>query len=268
VSQARLYITAHGVYAAEMNGQTVGDHILAPGWTSYDHRLIYQTFDVGHLLRKRDNVLGAHVGAGWLCGRLGFLGGKRNIWGDNIGLLAELIINFDDGRRETVVTDGDWKWHKSPIWFSEIYDGEGYDARLDSTAWSSTHFSDLEWQSVKAKAFPGKQRLQCSDSPPVRRTQELQAQRVFKSPSNRTIVDFGQNIVGWLRVKVAGPKGHKISFTHTEVLEDGEVATRPLREAKAKDALILSGGSLCCGSQNLPSTVSAMSKSTTGPRWT
>ena len=241
VSRARLYITAHGIYEAEVNGHTVGDHVLEPGWTSYEHRLLFQTFDVGHLLVDGDNALGAHVGAGWYCGRLGFRGGERNIWGDDIGLFAQLVIHFIDGTQETVVTDSDWKWSMSPIWFSELYDGERYDARKDLKAWCTPSFRDSGWQSVKSRELPDKQRLQSPESPPVRRIQEVQVQRIFKSPSNKTIVDFGQNLVGWLRVQVNGPEGHKISFTHTEVLEDGEVATRPLRQAESKDTLVLSG---------------------------
>ena len=242
VLQARLYITAHGVYTAEINGREVGDHILAPGWTSYGHRLTYQTFDVTKLLSEGENAIGAYVGAGWYCGRLGFHGGKRNIWGDNIGLFAQLVITFADGNQETVVTDSDWKWSTGPITFSEIYDGEEYDARLELKEWSNPIYNDNKWTLVAAKQLPNKEHLQPPLSPPVRRIQEVPAIEVIKSPSGKTIVDFGQNLVGWLRVRISGPAGHSVSFTHTEVLEYGEAATRPLRMARAKDILTLSSG--------------------------
>src|SRR5205807_7591465 len=98
VSSARLYVTAHGVYELELNGARVGDHVLAPGWTSYGHRLRYQTFDVTGSLRKGCNALGAMLGDGWFRGRLGFGGGRRNLYGDRLALLAQLEIRYADGR--------------------------------------------------------------------------------------------------------------------------------------------------------------------------
>jgi alpha-L-rhamnosidase len=241
VRQARLYITAHGVYVAEINGQNVGTHVLAPGWTSYGHRLTYQTFDVSNMLKPGPNAICATVGAGWYCGRLGFGGGTPNIWGDRMGLSAQLVVQYQDGTRETVVTDDKWKWNTGSITSSELYDGEECDMRLDPKGWTTTDFRD-DWEVVSAKTFPNKERLQPPDSPPVQRTEKAKPVQIFNSPSGRTVVDFGQNLVGWLRIRVQGATaGHTISFTHTEVLEHGEVATRPLRAAKAKDTLILAG---------------------------
>lgn len=131
IRQARLYITAHGVYVAEINGQNVGTHVLAPGWTSYGHRLTYQTFDVSNILKPGPNAICATVGAGWYCGRLGFGGGTPNIWGDRVGLSAQLIIQYQDGTQGTVVTDDKWKWSTGSITSSELYDGEECDLRLD-----------------------------------------------------------------------------------------------------------------------------------------
>ena len=239
ISQARLYITAHGVYSAEINGRTVGDHVFAPGWTSYGHRLTYQTFHVDNLLKSGDNAIGAYCGAGWYQGRLGTLGGKSGLWGDNLGLFAELVVQYADGFQENMVTDHNWKWSIGPLLFSEIYDGEEYDARLESKGWSTSKFDDNKWERGRGQESTNRKILQPPDSPPVRRTQEVKAQQIIKSPSGKTIVDFGQNMVGWLRVTVKGQEGHSISFTHTEVLENGEAATRPLRMAKAKDTITL-----------------------------
>ena len=111
--------------------------------------------------------------------------------------------------------------------------------RLDPKGWTTADFKD-HWEVVSAKAFPNKQRLQPPDSPPVQRTEEIKPVQIFNSLSGRTLANFGQNLVGWLRIRVQGATaGHTLSFTHTEVLEHGEVATRPLRAAKAKDTLIL-----------------------------
>jgi len=136
VDRARLYITAHGVYEAEINGERVGDHVLAPGWTSYHHELPYQTFDVTEHLKVGINVLGAHVGEGWFSGRLGFLGGTRNIWGDSLGVIAQLVITYKDGSSETVATDDKWKCSIGAVVRSEIYDGESYDDRRYPAGWS------------------------------------------------------------------------------------------------------------------------------------
>jgi alpha-L-rhamnosidase len=241
IATARLYVTAHGVYEAEINGLRIGDQILNPGWTSYHHRLAYHTFDVTDHIRHGNNILGAYVGEGWFCGRLGFQGGKRNLWGDSIGLMAKLILHYEDGMQDWVETDEEWTWSTGPIISSEIYDGEIYDARLEQKGWSTAGFENGKaWSPVRTLPIPGKGRLKSPLSPPVRRIEEVPAVHLFQSPSGKMIVDFGQNLVGWLRVNVSGSAGHSISFTHTEVLENGECATRPLRFAKARDTVILS----------------------------
>ena len=131
VARARLYVTALGVYEAQLNGVTVGDHVMAPGWTSYDYRLRYQTFDVTEMLAEGRNALGAILGDGWYRGRLGYHGGRRNIYSDRLALLAQLEIEYADGAIERVATDESWRASTGPITASDIYDGETYDARLE-----------------------------------------------------------------------------------------------------------------------------------------
>jgi len=241
IKAARFYGTAHGVYEAEINGKRVGDHVLSPGWTSYQHRLHYQTFDVTELLQDGQNAIGAHVGEGWYAGRLGFMS-KRNIYGSRLGFVCQLKIIYDDGETEYVVSDSHWRSSTGAIISSEIYDGETYDARLEQPGWSSPGFDDGKWAAVIPTGLKSiTDILVPIEAAPVRRMQEVTAQKIIKSPSGKVIVDFGQNLVGWLRIHVKGPAGHKITFTHTEVLENGECATRPLRNAAAKDTIILSG---------------------------
>jgi alpha-L-rhamnosidase len=240
VQKARLYITSHGLYESHINGSRVGDHVLAPGWTSYHHHLNYQTFDVTKLLVEGENAIGVEVGEGWFCSRLGFNGGQRNFYGDRMALLAQLEIALDDGTSLRVNSDSTWRSGLGPIISSEIYDGEIYDAALEVKGWSLSTFNDQKWTSVEETTFPAAHIL-APTAPPVRKIQTLSLIDTFKSPTNKIIVDFGQNLVGWLRVRVSGPKGHRITFTHTEVLEKGECATRPLRDCKATDTLILSG---------------------------
>jgi alpha-L-rhamnosidase len=249
IDRARLYVTAHGVYAAEINGRRIGDHVLAPGWTSYRHRLRYQTFDVTSLLVAGHNVLGATVAEGWYVGHLGFHGGRRRIWGDDVAFLAQLEVRYADGRVETVATDGDWRWANGPTISAGIYAGETYDARLERPGWSAPGLEQAReragdggvWAPVRTL---GRERadLVAPAGPPIRRTQELASVAISSSPTGRTIVDFGQNLVGRVRLKVSGDAGTSITLRHAEVLEDGELATRPLRGAAAVDRYTLRGG--------------------------
>jgi len=240
LASARLYITALGVYEAQLNGVTVGDHVLDPGWTSYHHRLRYQTFDVTSLLREGRNAIGAILGDGWYRGRLGFGGGRRNIYGERLALLAQLEIRYADGTTERIVTDESWRAATGPILMSDIYDGESYDARLERPGWSAPGYDDSDWAGVRpVERDLGT--LVAPSGPPVRRIEELAPVTITTSPSGRTLVDFGQNLVGWLRIRVQGPAGTTITLRHAEVLEGGELGTRPLRLAAATDHYTLCG---------------------------
>ncbi|GIV94225.1 MAG: alpha-L-rhamnosidase [Chloroflexus sp.] len=241
VIQARLYITSLGVYEAQINGVVVGDQVLAPGWTVYDRRLRYQTFDVTALLRQGANAIGVIVGDGWFRGRLGFGGGRRNIYGNRLAVLAQLEITYRDGSTQQIITDHTWRATTGPILASDIYDGEIYDARLELLNWSMPGFADHQWSGVRFVEWDFNT-LVASTSPPVRRIEVLKPVAIFSSPSGRTLVDFGQNLVGRVRLTVNGPSGQVITVRHAEVLEYGELCTRPLRFAAATDRYILRGG--------------------------
>lgn len=240
MSGARLYVTALGVYEAQINGSVVGDEVLAPGWTSYNSRLHYQTFDVTHLLRNGRNALGALLGDGWYRGRLGFGGGRRNIYGERLALLAQLEITYSDGSTERIVTDHSWRAVTGPLLASDLYDGEMYDARLERTGWSTPGYDDSTWAGVRPLERD-LSTLIASSVPPVRRTELLAPVAITTSPSGRTLVDFGQNLVGRLRLTVHGPARQTITLRHAEVLENDELGTRPLRTALATDRYTLRG---------------------------
>lgn len=242
ILSARLYITSYGLYEAYINGKRVGSEVLAPGWTSYRHRLLYQSFDVSDLLQDGENVIGVEVGDGWYCGRLGFNGGWRCIYGDKLALLAQLEVTFPGGETLRVLSDGTWKTSVGPTISSELYDGEIYDANQEVPGWSSPSFKDEIWGPVEPLAFPTTELLS-PEGPPVRQIETVQPIEILKSPTGKVILDFGQNLVGRLRVKASGPKNHIITFKHVEVLEYGEISMRPLRDAKPVDTLILSGTS-------------------------
>jgi alpha-L-rhamnosidase len=241
IKSARLYITALGVYEAEINGQVVGHHVFAPGWTVYDRRLRYQTFDVTEMLQMGKNAIGAVLGDGWFRGRLGFGGGQRNIYGDRLALLAQLEVQYQDGSTARILTDESWQAATGPILMNSIYDGETYDARLELDGWSSPDFDASDWHGVRFFEWD-MNTLEAPLGPPVRRTETVAPVSISQSPSGKTIVDFGQNLVGRIVLNVQGPVGHTVTLRHAEVLEDGELGTRPLRFADATDRYTLRGG--------------------------
>ncbi|WP_216852781.1 glycoside hydrolase family 78 protein [Phytoactinopolyspora halotolerans] len=244
VESARLYVTAHGVVEMEINRTAVSDDVLTPGWTSYHHRLRYHTYDVTDLLREGPNAIGACVGEGWYRGRLAWGEGKRNVYGDRAGLIAQLEIRYADRRVMAVGTDSRWQCGQGPIVSSEIYDGESYDARLERPGWSAPDHVAADpaaWSPARVLPFDAST-LVAPVGPPIRRTQEIAPVEILTSPSGKTIVDFGQNLVGRVRIRVAGEAGRQITIRHAEVLEGGELGVRPLRSARATDRYILRGG--------------------------
>jgi len=243
IKLARLYITSLGLYEAQLNGQVVGDHVFSPGWTVYDERLRYQTFDVTGMLQEGKNAIGAILGDGWFRGRIGFAGGKRNIYGEKLAVLAQLEVQYADGSSERFVTDDSQAWRAAtgPILMNSIYDGETYDARLEHSGWTMPGFDDSEWSEVRIVDWD-LNTLEAPLGPPVRRIEKIEPASISKSPAGKTIIDFGQNLAGRLVIKVKGLAGHTVTLRHAEVLEHGELGTRPLRFAEATDRYTLKGG--------------------------
>jgi alpha-L-rhamnosidase len=237
-------VTSRGLYELHLNGQRVGDQLFTPGWTSLNKRLQYQTYDVTALLTKGANVAGAVLGSGWYRGEIGW-GGHRNHYGRTLALLAQIDILYKDGRRETIGTDASWKAATGPILMSEIYAGETYDARLEKPGWTRPGFDDGAWRPVTvstASAPP----LIAPAGPPVRRIEELRPVRIPRTPAGLAVVDMGQNMVGWIRLKVNGPAGTTVTLRHAEVLDKaGNFYTENLRNAAATVRYTLAGGGTC-----------------------
>ena len=213
--------------------------MLSPGWSSYEWRLRYRSYDVTSLL-SATSVLGFSLGNGWYRGRLSW-NGHRDFYGDRLGLIAQLEVVFADGHRQVVVTDESWSAGPSEVVADDLYDGQTIDARLRDDSWLRPGPMPAGWVGVEAVPFDV-QRLAPYVGPPVVRHESRRPVEIWTSPSGRTLVDFGQNLVGWLRFTVRGEAGHEITLRHAEVLEDGELGVRPLRTAEATDRLVLSGG--------------------------
>jgi len=240
VRQARLYATSLGLYELHLNGRRVGDGVLTPGWTTYHKRLQYQTYDVTEWLSEGTNVIGAILADGWYRGYLGFEG-QRNLYGDRLALLLQLHVTYANGRTETICSDARWRAGTGPIRMADIYHGEVYDARLERPGWAAPGFDDLAWQPVRILDHP-RDILVAQVGPFVRRQEQLMPIRFFTSPKGETIADFGQNMVGWVRLKVRGPAGTTITLRHAEVLDqEGNLYTANLRSARQMVQYTLKG---------------------------
>ena len=240
--EATLSATAHGVYEAVLNGEFVGDEVLTPGWTAYQARLLVQTFDVTALLRPGRNVLGATVGEGWYRERFGFNGYFEVTYDGPVAFAAELRLRFADGSVHTVVTDETWTaGDQGPVVASGIYDGETYDAAREDAALTDPDVAFPDAQPVRVLDVDP-QKLRPAALPPVRRVETRSVEDVIVTPSGKTVLDFGQNVVGWAEIDVPENDGAEITLRFAEVLEDGEIATRPLRTAKVTDVYRSPGG--------------------------
>lgn len=244
VTRATVFSTAHGVYQVSINGVDVDDSVLKPGWTSYQERVLHDAVDVGHLLTETDNVLGVRLAGGWFTEEYGTRPGSgRRVYGDQPSAAVQLWIEFADGSAETICTDDRWRASTEiPLVSSGIYAGERVDARLAQPGWDRAGFDDSGWGPVEVTTMPVAPAVALAE--PIRRTQELPVWSVLVTPSGKTVLDFGQNLVGRLRIRVAGERGQVVTLRHAEVLEGGELCTRPLRFARATDEFVLAGTGL------------------------
>ncbi|MFJ4165267.1 family 78 glycoside hydrolase catalytic domain [Microbacterium sp. NPDC089698] len=233
VSTARLSATALGVYEARLDGAPVSDSVLDPGWNAYEWRLPFQSWDVTEAVRAGSGDLSLEIllGNGWYRGDLGFEGANAN-YGDRIAAALALELVFEDGSVQVIATDPEWTAETTEVLRNSLYDGETIDARRRGVPGEALAVGTVDVD---------RSRLVAQAGPPVKRQETRRPERIWASPSGRTLVDFGQNLVGWVRVAVRGPRGSEIVLRHAEVLEDGELGTRPLRAARATDVFVLSG---------------------------
>lgn len=241
IANARIYVTSHGYYQLHLNGKKVGDQVLTPGWTSYSKRLQYQIYDVTDNLVKGNNAIGAILGDGWYRGTLAW-GDNWAIYGKRLGLLMQLKVTYTDGTESLIISDETWKASSDgAIRMNDIYNGETYDARMKLNGWDTPGYSDSKWKPVKSGTY-NNSNLIASEGSPVRKIQEIKPVKIFRTPKGKLIVDMGQNMVGWLRMKVNGNAGTVIILRHAEVMDKfGEFYTTNLRSAKCQITYTLAG---------------------------
>lgn len=271
IRRAVVYATALGIYELHINGERVGDALFAPGWSDYRERVYYNTYDVTGLAKTGANAIGAIVADGWYSGYLGYglLVGYgpnqsgRNIYGKTPAFRAQLEIEYEDGKRQTIATGPAWKVNTGPILEADMLMGEAYDARLEMPGWDRPGFADDGWEhairaeengSVKAVftdqagsremefGFAGPETVQAYPSVPIRVTEEIRPVEITEPESGVYIFDMGQNFSGVVRLNATGPAGTEIRIRHGEMLHpDGRLMTENLRRARATDTYILRG---------------------------
>ena len=241
VRRARLDVTSLGVHEIRINGQRVGDDLLSPGWTSYHQRLLVDTHDVTGLLRPGPNAIGGILGDGWYRGRLGWGADDRCRYGNDVALILQLEVDLADGRRITLSSDSSWRASTAEIRQADLYDGSTIDLRLRQPGWDRVGFNDAAWLPASIVPFDPRV-IEPRSAAPVRVIETLRP--TLTHASDGTIrVDSGQNLAGFLRLRVRGRSGDQINVRHAEVLEpDGGLHTRALRSARATDEYILADG--------------------------
>ncbi|MEU9227944.1 family 78 glycoside hydrolase catalytic domain [Streptomyces massasporeus] len=236
VASARVYASALGIYALEINGRPVGDQVLAPGWTDYHQRIQSQTYDVTRLLHRGDNAIGASLANGWWAGKVG-IGWSRQ-YGDTPALVAKLRVAYTDGSVQWIATDGSWKAAEGPYGKADLQDGETYDARLKPAGWSRAGFDDAGWETA-AKVESRTARLVPQSDEPVRETQVLKSRKMTEPSPGTYVYDLGQNMVGVSRLTLTGSSGRTAKIRYAEVLnKDGTLYTDNFRSAKVTDRYV------------------------------
>ncbi len=214
VNRARIYASALGLYEIHLNDQRIGDELFTPGLTEYRHHIQYQTYETD--LHPGPNVIGMVLAEGWYRGRYQIK--SRNTWGKTGAILLQMHVEYQDGSEELIISDTTWRVSTGPILRSDIYDGEDYDARLE-TGWLLPDFDDRAWGHARTYHRYPLQRLVAPLGEKVRQIETIAAKKVFQTPAGETVVDFGQNMVGVVRLRVRGKAGQQVTIDFAETLD-------------------------------------------------
>jgi alpha-L-rhamnosidase len=226
VKRARAYVCGLGYHELRVNGRKAGNHVLDPGWTTYDKRVLYITYDVTNALRQGPNALGVMLGNGKF--------GSR-------ALLIELDIELEDGSRTSVVSDASWKTSSGPIREDSVYNGETYDARFEQPGWDRPGFDDKGWSPAESVKGPAGV-LSAQMMPAIQVTETILPLKMTNPEPGVYVFDMGQNFSGWARLRVSGPRGTDVRMRFAELLYDNGMINREnLRAARAEDHYILKG---------------------------
>jgi alpha-L-rhamnosidase len=223
VASARAYVCGLGLYEMQINGNKAGDEYLTPHFNAYQKWLQYQTYDVTNLLRQGENRVEVGLGNGLYKGRFGFDGHSEQLYGKEFALLCEIHVTYEDGSTAVLASDTSWTAGRSRVMGGNLYDGEAYDATFESLEVFTVRQGDLGYDRLTARL-----------SLPVIVKEERKPIEVIHTPAGETVLDMGQNMVGWIRFRTHAPKGTVIRLQHGEVLQDGSFYRDNLRTAKAE----------------------------------
>ncbi len=239
IKKAKAYVTALGMYDFYTNSQKIGDAYFAPGFLSYNKHLQVQAYDVTQNILQGKNVIGAIVGAGWYKGDL-ISSGNRNHYGSKNALFVQLHITYTDGTKQVLISDKNWESGFGPIIYSELYHGETFDARIDNSDWCK---DITNGNFTKCEKFNFDKSVMCMQTGEfVREQQTLNPVKKIKTPLGETVFDFGQNMVGFVRIKVKGKKGDRVHLNFAEVLDkEGNFYAENMRSARNDIIYILAG---------------------------
>lgn len=247
IKKARLYVSSLGLYEFQINGEKIGNDYFTPGWTDYNKRVYYQTYDISSALKTGKNAFGAIVAEGWYSGYLGYAllvknPVVKNFYGDVPLLKAQIEIEYENGEKETIVTDKSWKTNHGPIAEADILNGETYNATLEFDNWSLPDFNDGDWKNSEVYADKAERKMEAYPGNPVQVFSEIQPKSITPQEGGKYLFDLGQNFAGIVRLKVKGKKGDVITLKFGEFLHpDGRIMTENLRMARATDTYILKG---------------------------
>lgn len=226
VRRARAYICGLGYHELRINGCKVGQNVLDPGWTTFDKRVLYVTHDVTRFLQEGENAVGVMLGEGWYRDR---------------ALLFQLNIDLEGGQEIRIVSDQTWRAKNGPVISSTIYNGETYDARLETPGWDRPGYDDRNWAPAEKVNGP-KGELSAQMMPPIQVVDTIVPLRMMNPKPGVYVFDMGQNFSGWVRLRVSGPAGTTVRMRFAELIyEDGMINQENLRGARAEDVYILKG---------------------------
>jgi alpha-L-rhamnosidase len=214
VKSAQVAVCGLGLHEIYLNGKKVGDHVLDPAQTTYDKRSFYVVHDVSESLRQGDNAIGVMLGSGFFGQNIAFGGGLA--YGEPRVTLA-LSINYTDGTLKRIVTDQSWKADQGPVMFDNLYAGETYDARLEQADWNSSGFDDASWKPVRKMSAPTTKLIE-QEIEPMRKIRAVQSVAALPAENGEWIIDMGQNMTGWLKIRVNETAGTKIQMRFAELL--------------------------------------------------
>jgi alpha-L-rhamnosidase len=241
IKSAKLFVTGLGYYEISINGEKVGDHVLAPAKTPYHKQVLYDTYDVTGYLKKGKNGIGIHLGNGWFNPYKKWWREYRMQWFGYKRALMQMQVDYQDGTSQIFISDETWKSKPGPVLFNCVYDGEVYDATMDDARWSEKDFDDSSWQPVHCvESPPG--RLVAHQMPAIKVIQTIIPVKEYKPAPGMLVYDMGQNFTGWVRIALKGSEGTTLTIRFAEdIHEDGTIDITSNEHAKATAVYMLKG---------------------------